>query len=373
MEECLDCGSTIQSKPGNDWSQSGGKQGHRLHRQWRAAIGDAAVASVPLKMDEQCLAVLSLVRPGNVGFQSDELKEISELAGAYVPALQLVARASRGWLAQTRDSLRDSLLWLFARNRWGRRVTAAAGVLLAVWFCVGTWEYRLSTPCQLTPTRLQHCAAPYEGTIRSAHVEAGDHVKQGQLLFAMDTRELDLESGELRSEAAVLELEVAHAAARQQFEAAALARARLQVTLARLAGVQRRIEMAHVRAPADGTIMVGDVERRVGEVVKLGEPLLEFAAHGSWAVELRVNSRDAQLVSAGQKGRFVTIATARPSDSMPGGTGRSGSDGDRRPDGVRGSRSSHRQLGLEPGRHGRRSDFGRRAATRVVGGSASSD
>ena len=270
MEECLDSGEKIYSKPGNDWSSSAIKQDYRLHRQWRSAIGDAAVASVPLLADDDCVAILSLTRPGSVGFQSDELNEIGQLAGAYAPAIQLVDRASRGWFAQTRDTLRHGLLWLVARNRWGRRVTAAAMVLLATWFCAGTMQYRLSTPCQLMPTCVHHCAAPFEGIIRSAHVVVGEQVKKGQLLLAMETRELELQRGEWRSEAAVLELEIAQAVTNQQLEQAALARARLQVVRAKLAGVQRRIELSEVRAPADGTIMAGDVETRVGDVVQLG-------------------------------------------------------------------------------------------------------
>ncbi len=313
MEECLDCGSVIHSKPGNEWS-SDVKRDYRLHRQWRASIGDEAVASVPLKVDGRCVAVLSLTRPGNVGFQSEELAEIAQLAEAYAPAFQLVTRAGRGWLIHTLDSLRGTLQWLFEQSRWGRRAVVAGVVALTIWFCMGTWQYQLSAPCQLLPTQLHYCAAPFEGTIKQSYVEVGDQVKKGQLLYVMETDDLELERSELRSEAAVLELQVAQAAGRRELEVTAMAQARLQVTLTRLAGVERRIELAQVRAPDDGIIMAGEVDRRVGEVVKLGEPLLEFAPHGSWAVEVRVHSRDVQLVSRGQIGRFVTIA--RPDQAV---------------------------------------------------------
>ncbi len=314
MEECLDCGHTIYSRPGNDWSSSGIRPDFRLHRQWRSAVGDATVASIPLFADDQCVAILSVRRPGSVGFQAGELDEIGQLAGGYAPAMQLVERATRNWFAQTRDALRQGLAWFLVRNCWGRRLTAAAAVLLVTWFCMGTMDYRLATSCQLTPMQVYHCAAPFEGVLQDAHVEAGDVVKQGQLLYVMDTRDLELQRCELESEAAVLELEIAQASSNQQLEPAALARAKLQVAQARLAGVERRMALAEVRAPADGTIMAGDIERRVGDVVQLGEPLIEFAPHGSWGVELQVNSRDAQLVQAGQQGRFATLA--RPDQTI---------------------------------------------------------
>ena len=59
----------------------------------------------------------------------------------------------------------------------------------------------------------------------------------------MDTRELELQSSELQSEAAVAELEMAHAVAQQQFDAAAAARARLAVIQPRLDSVMQRIEL----------------------------------------------------------------------------------------------------------------------------------
>jgi multidrug efflux pump subunit AcrA (membrane-fusion protein) len=309
MEECLDSGHLVISTPRRDWSEPASARDYRLHRQWRSSIGDSAVASVPLFCANSCVAVLSLVRPGSVGFQSGELEEIEQIAGAYGPAIQLVARASRSWLTQTRDSLRNGFQWLFARSHWGRKIVVTGVVLLATWFCLGTVNYHISMPCQVIPTRVQHFGSPFEGVLDSAHVEAGDEVKQGQLLFAMDTRELELQQRELESEAAVAELEISHSVAQQQIEAAAVARARLGVVRARLASVAQRIALSEVRAPADGTIMAADAMSLVGDVVPLGKSLLEFAPHGDWAVELRVDGRNGTLVRDGQCGQFVTVAS----------------------------------------------------------------
>ena len=309
MEECLDSGRVVVSAPRGDWSDPAAHRDFRLHRQWRSSIGDSAVASIPLLADDACVAVLSLVRPGSVSFQSGELKEVEQLASVYGPALQLVARASRNWFAQTRESLRESCAWLFARNRWGRQAVAGAVVLLVAWFLLGTVNYHISMPCQVIPTQVRHFGAPFEGVLASAHVEAGDEVKKGQLLFAMDTRELDLLQRELESEAAVAELEISHAMAQQQIDAAAVARARLGVIRARLASVAQRMAMSEVRAPADGTIMAGDANDLVGDVVALGRSLLEFAPYDNWAVELRVDGSHGTLVREGQYGRFVTVAS----------------------------------------------------------------
>jgi multidrug efflux pump subunit AcrA (membrane-fusion protein) len=308
MEECLDFGQRIESGNRGDWSDPQSRRDHRLHRQWRAAIGDAAVASVPINVEGQCVAVLSLVRPGTSGFQSGELEEVQRLASAYGPALQLVARAGRSWWAQTRDTIQANAAWLLAPKRMGRKVVAALSVLLAIWFCFGSMTYRISMPCQVVPTKLQHFGAPFEGVLQAALVEPGDSVTAGQLLLTMDTRELELQKSELQSEAAVAELELAQAAAQQNVAAAAAARARLAVVQSSLDSVVQRIELAEVRAPVAGTIMAGEAKYLVGDVVPLGRTLLEFAPHDEWAVELRVAGRDGTVVQGGQVGSFVTVA-----------------------------------------------------------------
>ncbi len=291
MEECLDHGKMISSRPGGQWMDDGAQADFRLHRQWRAAVGDAAVASIPLFAADRCVAVLSVTRPGGVGFQREELAEISKVVGAYGPALELVARASRSWAAQTRDAMRYSLAWLLVHNAWGRKLVAASAVCLAMWFCFGQVNYRLTVPCQIAPTQVRHFPAPFEGVIASSHVEPGEHVPAGQLLYTMDTRDLELQHRELEAEAAVLELDVAQAVSKHQLDQAAVARAQQQVVQTRLAGVERRIQLAEVRAPCDGTIMAGDLARRVGDVVSLGEPLMEFAPGEAGLLSCRWTTR----------------------------------------------------------------------------------
>jgi hypothetical protein len=308
MEECLDAGRRFCSKPRGEWSGTGHGHDGRLHRQWRAALGDAAVASIPLFSGPDCVAVLSLVRPGKVGFRGDELEEIEQLAGAYGPAIHLVDRACRSWLACTRDAARAGVAWLLAPRHRGRQVLSVAVAALVIWFCFGTVQYRISVPCQVVPTKVQHFAAPFEGSVASAHVEAGDEVQAGQLLFAMDTRELELQQRELESEAAVCALEITQLVAAQQIDAAALVQARLGVIRARLAGIVQRLALAEVHAPADGMILSGNVKNHVGDVIPVGRSLLEFTPRSQWGAELRVDGRQGGLVSVGQHGRFVTMA-----------------------------------------------------------------
>ncbi len=315
MEECLDYEHLVASQAGGQWSDTDGGLDFRLHRQWRSGLGEAAVASVPLMARDECVAVVSMTRPGGTGFRESELKDIEQQLEVYGPALQLVARANRRWPAQTRDALLSSLSWLMARDGWGRRVICMSLLLLMTWFAFGTMGYQLSTPCQIVATERRHMAAPFQGQVKAAFVEPGDIVRRGQLLFVMETRELLLQKREIEAELAMTRLEVSQAITDKKLKQAALSRAQMDVLNARLEGVQRRIAVAEVRAPMDGRVQTGNVKRLIGSVVPLGESLITFAPTGKWAVELLVPDTDIQAVSVGQRGHFVTIA--RPGREIP--------------------------------------------------------
>ena len=58
--------------------------------------------------------------------------------------------------------------------------------------------------------------------------------------------------------------------------------------------------------------MAGEAKYLVGDVVPLGKPLLEFAPHDDWAVELRVAGRNGTLVHGGQTGAVRDGRQPRP-------------------------------------------------------------
>ncbi|MEX2286743.1 MAG: HlyD family efflux transporter periplasmic adaptor subunit [Planctomycetaceae bacterium] len=314
MEECLDSRETISMSAVAGWTTDASSADFRLHLQWSAAIGSASVASIPLLVDDVCVAVLSLTRPKGVAFDSAELKKIATALQGYARALTMLARSGRSLPAHAADSLRAAIKWVAAPGRVKRRVLAALAVAVGLWFIFGDIPYRVSVPCTITANQLQNFTAPFHGAIAAAYVEPGDQVQQGQLLFKMDTQALELQSAEYESEAAVAQLQATQAVAAQDLDTAAKATATLHVLQARLEVVEQQIRMAHAVAPSDGTIMSGEITKRVGEVVPMGETLIQFAPHDAWRVELKTPENQVLDVHAGLRGRFSTLA--RPDDPV---------------------------------------------------------
>jgi len=156
------------------------------------------------------------------------------------------------------------------------------------------------------------------GRVSAIYVEAGDHVKSGQLLARLSSSVLQPQVGSLaasleqaRAEAELAKAEyeravavgVAGALSAEETErrrsTAVTAAAKVKVAAAQLAEAQARLDRAEIRAPADGVILTRTVE--LGQTVAAGGPALFRLAKGD-EVELRgeVSEQDLPLLKLGQ-------------------------------------------------------------------------
>lgn len=156
------------------------------------------------------------------------------------------------------------------------------------------------------------------GRVAAVYVEAGDHVKRGQLLARIDTSvlapqvanlqaalelaraEADLAAAEYRRAVAVGKSGALSAEETERRRSSSVtADAKVKVAAAQLAEAQARLARAEVRAPADGVILTRSVE--VGQTVSPSSGALFRMAEGD-EVELRgdVAETDLPLLKVGQ-------------------------------------------------------------------------
>lgn len=308
MEECYDCREPVVSQRRDDWNGGRKPQQHRLHRRWSEQAGNATVASVPMTDGDRIVGVVSLRRAGDRPFSEEEIDAIREMLRPYGPALGLVSRATRTLLAHAVDSVRNTLLWLIKPGGYGPKL--ALLVLLAAigWVSFGTIPHRVAATCVVAAGGVRHVAAPFESRIGEAVAREGDVVREGDVLCRLDTRDLELERAQLRSERAVLDIEINQAVAASDVAAAQLARAQREITRSRLQLIERRIALATITASADGLIIRGDLSRRIGEVVPQGEPLFEIAPLDEIGLELNMPEHAIAHIDEGLTGTFASEA-----------------------------------------------------------------
>ncbi len=156
------------------------------------------------------------------------------------------------------------------------------------------------------------------GRVAAIYVEAGDHVKRGQVLARLDVSVLqpqvaNLEAAleEARAEADLAGAEYQRALAvgasgalsaeetQRRKSAGVTASAKVKVAAAQLAEAQARLARAAVRAPADGLILTRNVE--VGQTATAGgEALFRLSEKGEVELRGQVAEQDLPLLKVGQ-------------------------------------------------------------------------
>jgi HlyD family secretion protein len=156
------------------------------------------------------------------------------------------------------------------------------------------------------------------GRVSGIYVEAGDHVKRGQILARLNVSVLppqvaNLEAAleQARAEAELADAEYRRAQAvgasgalsaeetQRRRSSGVTAAAKVKVAAAQLAEAQARLARADIRAPADGIILTRNVE--VGQTATPGgEALFRLSEGGEIELRGQVAEQDLPLLQVGQ-------------------------------------------------------------------------
>jgi HlyD family secretion protein len=166
------------------------------------------------------------------------------------------------------------------------------------------------------------------GRVAAIYVEAGDRVKQGQVLARLNVSVLapqvaNLEAAleQSRAEAELADAEYHRAVAvgasgalsaeetQRRKSSSVTAAAKIKVAAAQLAEAQAKLDRAEVRAPADGIILTRNVE--VGQTATPGgEALFRLSENGEVELRGQVAEQDLPLLKIGQEVSVRLTGTA---------------------------------------------------------------
>ncbi|MBI9016210.1 MAG: HlyD family efflux transporter periplasmic adaptor subunit [Phycisphaerae bacterium] len=270
---------------------------------------DAAVLSLPLRIDGDCFAVLSVQRPKEMGFTIEEietLRLVCELCGASLKNMNVQDR----WFgSKLMMNMRNSLGMLVgAKHTWAKMLSVLICGFLVFMF-VAKGDYKVQTSFNIEATYLQSVPAPFDGYIKEVNVEVGQLTKEGQtVLAALDTVELRLKLAEYEAERA--EYQVEKDAANNRGDNAVV-----QIYQAKIAKVDSQIDLlkyylanARIVSPISGCIVKGDLKRKINSPVKTGDVLFEVAQLESLRGQLQVPEDQVLDVVVGQQGYLATAS-----------------------------------------------------------------
>jgi len=313
LEEAVDMGCTVVAQAEDGLDPEDVAIGCPLHMAWHSAARGAAVATIPLFSDGECVAALAIRRSPHAPFDAEELHELKTLVEPYATGLEVVRHATRSLLSHLLFSASGFVRGLFDGRRWGRKALVMGVFAFASWCVFGSVDYRITAPCTLKPSAARHVSVPLDAVLRSCEVVPGDVVEAGQVLCVLDTSSLELEVGRLESELAIKELDGRRALAAGVPMDIKLAEAAQRQIEADIALYRFQIAQACVRAPTDGVVIVGDHRERIGDHLTKGEMLFEISRDESWRLEIEVPEAGIADVHPGLPGRFTSVS--RPEEA----------------------------------------------------------
>lgn len=305
MEECLDAGRELIAPAPQDDPE---RPVPRLQQQWMLQTRGSGVASIPLIAAGKIVAVLSIVQAGDGQLSRADVESMRTTVEAFAAAIVLVERASRGVLRHAVEAIRDVSRKLLGRGFVRLKVGAIATSLLALWLAFGALPYEVAANAILAPAEMRHVSAPFDGILIQANVVAGDRVRAGDLLCALDARDLQLQIGEVDAQKAVNEQELLRALAGGEPVEARIATLNRDLLNARRAALQRRMDAAEIRSPIDGMVVSGDLRSALGATCKQGDPFFQIAPLANWTLQVEVPEWAVDDVAPGLGGRFIPLA-----------------------------------------------------------------
>lgn len=278
------------------------------HESFASSQGVKFMASVPLRLDQEPVAVITCER-GDVPFTEEDLHGLRLICDQASRRLDDLKKHDRWFGPKMKDSLKDCLSKLLGVQH---TMAKALGILIFVLLAIlifGKWEYRVEAPFILKTDDLAFLPAPFDGYIDQVHVQAGDEVKEKDLLLSLDTWELLKEESSALAERTRYEGESEKARAQNSLAEMKIALALKAQTEAKLELIRYHLANAQIKAPFAGVVVEGDLKELQGAPVRKGDVLFKLARIEKMYAELDLDERDVHEVAVGRCGEiaFVTM------------------------------------------------------------------
>jgi len=305
MEECVDHNDIIVSQRRGDQEL---ENGFCIHQQWSLDTSDSCVCSIPLRTDDTIVSVISFRRSSNQPFSQAELTDIQQRINGFGPAISLIKKANASPAKLLKASISSASRKLIGPGAWGRKLLVASLLIGVGYFFLGTTTYTPSCVATLKPAKSLQVSAPFNTTLKAVHVRAGDKVAAGDLLFEMDTKNLELELASVDGELGVTQVQMRESLSEGSVTEAALHRSKIVALTSSRQVLQNKIEMSRITAKEAGTVLECDLATRIGQMFQIGQPMLRLANGNEWNVEIEVPDYVSSYIAEEQKGVFATKA-----------------------------------------------------------------
>ncbi len=309
MEEALDQDEDVVYPP-----PPGRTTVVRGHDQYARTQGAGHLASLPLRVADEPVAVITAERQG-APFTEAEVWEMRLIGDAAAAPLAHLQRQDRWFGARLWCSFKSAVAGFWKVEHSLAKLAAIALVALLLATSLIEWPYRVETAFTLRSQDVAFVPAPFDGYIGKVHVEIGDPVRQGDLLVDLDRRELALEAASVAADVSRYARESEKAMSVESLADMQIAQARRNQSAARLGLIRKNLNQARVAAPMDGIVVEGDLKAKLAAAVRKGDLLFKVARIEQTYAELEIPEMDVHEIRTGLQGELAFVG--RPDIRLP--------------------------------------------------------
>ncbi|SNY54982.1 Multidrug efflux pump subunit AcrA (membrane-fusion protein) [Pseudooceanicola antarcticus] len=246
-------------------------------------LGGARGLILPVWQGDKAGAVVILIFAEGEG-QGLRAEGAETLSGLLGEALTIQARAHPAPLRRLGNFITGLVVGLFGKTAWKLKLALLLLAAAATAAAFIPTEVAPSFTARVEARERQVVSAPFDGFLARAPYQLGDRVEPGALLVSMEDADLRLRLNQIRARLAEIDSEAATARAQRDTAQVRLLEAQRQQSEVDLGLTERQLELASFTAPSEAVVVGGDAWRRVGDRVRLGEPLMELATSGAFRV-----------------------------------------------------------------------------------------
>ena len=259
--------------------------------------------TVPMLSDRGPVGAITVLHPAVP--PENAVRLLEAVAALLGPGLDGKRRARRWLSGRLVDGARGALGALAGPRHLGWKLAGSALAAALVASALVPTEFRVSAKAVLEGAVQRSVPAPFDGFIARAAAHAGDVVRAGDVLAALDDHDLVLDRARAQGDHDRLALKLREAISKHDPASSGQAEAELRQTDAQLALTQAKLDRAQVTAPIDGVVISGDLSQQIGAPVETGRVLFEVAPLDRYRVVVRVDERDLRFVRPGETGQVL--------------------------------------------------------------------
>jgi putative peptide zinc metalloprotease protein len=190
-------------------------------------------------------------------------------------------------------------------------VTGSAAAVLIAAFTVIPWPLRIAAPAIVQYSGASRIYTETSGIVTAVHVQPGQKVKLGQLLFQLSNRELQAGLRELKLSIEQTRIRARQYQLQERLGAYQAELSSLENLQRKLAETQAQVDALQVLAPNPGTIVARELDALVDQFLRSGTEVLMIADEAEKKLTLSIHQDDIAHFRA-QLGQDISVSLLPP-------------------------------------------------------------